>query len=42
LSAVKTSVEALLASVRNNDSAAAKQAVQRLKQPYSLLFLKFG
>jgi hypothetical protein len=42
LSGVKASVESLLAAVRTGDPAATRQAVQKLKQPYSPLFLKFG
>ena len=42
LSGVKASVESPLAAVRTGHPAATRQAVQKLKQPYSLLFLKFG
>ncbi|MGH8640341.1 MAG: hypothetical protein ACRET6_01445 [Burkholderiales bacterium] len=42
LSGVKASVENLLAAARTGDPVATRQAVQKLKQPYSLLFLKFG
>jgi hypothetical protein len=42
LSGVKVSVENLLAVARSADPVAVRQAVQKLKQPYSVLFLKFG
>jgi hypothetical protein len=42
LSAVKISVDGLVGSVRAGDTAAARQAIQNLKQPYAVLFLKFG
>lgn len=42
LSGVKVSVENLLAAARSADPVAVRQAVQKLKQPYSVLFLKFG
>ncbi len=42
LGALKNSVEALVAASRGNDAAAAKKAVDGLKGPYSMLFLKFG
>jgi hypothetical protein len=42
MSAVKRSVEGLLGSVRAGDATAAREAIQNLKQPYAVLFLKFG
>ena len=42
LSGVKTSVENLLSAARSADPIAVREAVQKLKQPYSVLFLKFG
>jgi hypothetical protein len=42
LSGVKVSVENLLSAARSADPVAVRQAVQKLKQPYSALFLKFG
>jgi hypothetical protein len=42
MSGVKTSVEDLLSAARTADPVAVRQAVQKLKQPYSVLFLKFG
>ena len=42
LSGVKVSVENLLSAARSADPVAVRQAVQKLKQPYSVLFLKFG
>lgn len=42
LSAVKSSVDGLLASIRTGEAAATRQAIQKLKQPYAVLFLKFG
>jgi hypothetical protein len=42
LGGVKVSVESLLSAARSADPVAVRQAVQKLKQPYSVLFLKFG
>ena len=42
LSAVKSSVDGLLASIRTGEADATRQAIQKLKQPYAVLFLKFG
>jgi hypothetical protein len=42
LGGVKVSVENLLSAARSSDPGAVRQAVQKLKQPYSVLFLKFG
>jgi hypothetical protein len=42
VSSVKRSVEELLGAVRAADATAARQAIQNLKQPYAVLFLKFG
>jgi hypothetical protein len=42
MGSVKTSVEDLLSAARTADPGAVRQAVQKLKQPYSVLFLKFG
>jgi phage shock protein A len=42
LSDAKASVDNLLAAARKGEAAAAEQAVKKLKQPYSVLFLKFG
>ena len=42
LNGVKVSVENLLAAARSADPGAVRQAVQKLKQPYAVLFLKFG
>jgi hypothetical protein len=42
IGSVKTSVEDLLSAARAADPVAVRQAVQKLKQPYSVLFLKFG
>lgn len=42
VSAVKRSVEDLLGAARAADAAAARQTIQTLKQPYAVLFLKFG
>jgi hypothetical protein len=42
MGSVKTSVEDLLSAARTANPDAARQAVQKLKQPYSVLFLKFG
>jgi hypothetical protein len=42
LNGVKVSVENLLATARSADPGAVRQAVQKLKQPYAVLFLKFG
>ncbi len=39
---VKMSVDNLMAATRAADPAAAQKAVKTLKQPYSVLFLKFG
>jgi hypothetical protein len=42
LVAIKASVEALLAAARAGDGAATKKAIEGLKRPYSMFFLKFG
>jgi hypothetical protein len=42
LNGVKASVDNLLAAARSADPTAVRQTVQKLKQPYSVLFLKFG
>lgn len=42
LGAFKNSVDAVVAASRGTDAAAAKKAVDSLKGPYSMLFLKFG
>ena len=42
LAAVKASIDAVLTAARAGDATAAKKAVDGLKGPYSMLFLKFG
>ncbi len=42
LGAMKNTVDALVSASRGSDAAAAKKAVDSLKGPYSMLFLKFG